>query len=89
MNNQLDTILALVEEKEVSIYKGDTDTNISKLFINIESQVYRRLERLANKSNDESGYLTFMPKLDFKITNPIVFSSRLANETYTFREIFK
>ena len=28
MNDQLDTILALIDEEELSVYKGDTNANI-------------------------------------------------------------
>ena len=37
MNDQLDTILALINKEEASVYKRDINANISKLFINIES----------------------------------------------------
>ena len=89
MNDQLGIISALMEEGEASVNEGDTDTDILKSFINIESQMCRRSERLANKNKDKSGYFTFVPELDFNLRNPMAFSSRLDNETYTFREMLK
>ena len=74
----------LIEEDDISVNKGDINVNISKSFVNIESMIYRRSERLQSKNQDKIGYYIFVPELDFTVTNLIVYYSKINNETYTF-----
>ena len=77
----------LIEEEDISVSEGAIKDNISKSFVNIDAEMHRRSERLANKKSKSLSYFAFVPELDVKLSNPMAFSSRLDNETYTFREI--
>ena len=84
------SIPGLVEEEdEMSVNEGDTNADISKSFLDIESSMYRCLDRLKSKEKQKAGYYTFIPELDFGLTNPMAFASKHDNESYTFREMMK
>ena len=46
----------LIEEEDMSVSKGAIKNNIYKSFVNINSQICRRSERLANKKGKSSSY---------------------------------
>ena len=49
----------------------------------------RRSNRLVNKEKQKAEYFTFVPELDFSLTNPIVFTSKHNNELCKLREMLK
>ena len=51
--------------------------------------MHRKSERLSHKDKKNEGYYSFIPELDFSLTNPMAFMNKLDNELHTFREMLK
>ena len=77
-----------MQDRDVIDYKEENNSNIFKSLMNIESKLYRRSER--NKNRKVNYYfISFYPKLDFALSNPVVCSSKITNKTCIFREMLK